>query len=114
MYADFAIEDGAIPVVKGEKANLKSLPVTIYSIKLMMGDTRALQAGTSHTWAKILPKPSDIQYLDQSNLLQYVDYLLGSFHSLRWAIIMTHGDEQTYPASKTCYFPDSYRSNIQE
>ena len=74
VYADFAIEDGAIPVVKGRKSQSEKFAgaYNSYSIEAMMGDTRALQAGTSHNLGQNFAKAFDIQFLDQNNLLQYV------------------------------------------
>ncbi|HUV74304.1 MAG TPA: aminoacyl--tRNA ligase-related protein, partial [Anaerolineae bacterium] len=50
LYADFAIRDAGIPVVVGRKSESEKFPgaLTSYSIEAMMGDKRALQAGTSH------------------------------------------------------------------
>ena len=97
IYADFAIEDGAIPVVKGRKSQSEKFAGAdnSYSIEAMMGDTRALQAGTSHNLGQNFAKAFDIQYLDQNNLLQYV-WTTSWGLSTRFvgAIIMTHGDDQ--------------------
>lgn len=97
VYADFAIEDGAIPVVKGRKSQSEKFAGAdnSYSIEAMMGDTRALQAGTSHNLGQNFAKAFDIQYLDKGNLLQYV-WTTSWGLSTRFvgAIIMTHGDEQ--------------------
>jgi prolyl-tRNA synthetase len=97
VYADFAIEDGAIPVVKGRKSQSEKFAGAdnSYSIEAMMGDTRALQAGTSHNLGQNFAKAFDIQYLDQNNLLQYV-WTTSWGLSTRFvgAIIMTHGDNQ--------------------
>jgi prolyl-tRNA synthetase len=97
VYADFAIEDGAIPVVKGRKSQSEKFAGAdnSYSIEAMMGDTRALQAGTSHNLGQNFAKAFDIQFLDQNNLLQYV-WTTSWGLSTRFvgAIIMTHGDDQ--------------------
>src|SRR5512137_2895183 len=49
-YADFAINEAAVPVVPGLKSDKEKFAgaVRSYTIEAMMGDTRALQAGTSH------------------------------------------------------------------
>ena len=97
VYADFAIEDGAIPVVKGRKSQSEKFAGAdnSYSIEAMMGDTRALQAGTSHDLGQNFAKAFDIQYLDKNNLLQYV-WTTSWGLSTRFvgAVIMTHGDDQ--------------------
>ena len=60
-----------------------------------MGDTRALQAGTSHLLGQNFAKAFDIQYLDEKNELQYC-WTTSWGVSTRFigAIIMTHGDDQ--------------------
>ena len=60
-----------------------------------MGDTKALQAGTSHNLGQNFAKAFEIQYLDRNNLLQYV-WTTSWGLSTRFvgAVIMTHGDEQ--------------------
>ena len=97
VYADFAIEDGAIPVVKGRKSQAEKFAGAdnSYSIEAMMGDTKALQAGTSHNLGQNFAKAFDIQYLDKNNLLQYV-WTTSWGLSTRFvgAVIMTHGDDQ--------------------
>ncbi len=97
VYADFAIEDGAIPVVKGRKSQSEKFAGAdnSYSIEAMMGDTKALQAGTSHNLGQNFARAFNIQYLDMNNLLQYV-WTTSWGLSTRFvgAVIMTHGDEQ--------------------
>jgi prolyl-tRNA synthetase len=97
VYEDFAINDGAIPVVKGRKSQAEKFAGAdnSYSIEAMMGDTRALQAGTSHNLGINFAKAFDIQYLDKNNLLQHV-WTTSWGLSTRFvgAIIMTHGDDQ--------------------
>ena len=97
VYADFAISDGAVPAIKGVKSEAEKFAgaVKSTSIEAMMGDTRALQAGTSHFLGQNFAKAFNIQYLDQSNQLQYV-WTTSWGLSTRFigAIIMTHGDDQ--------------------
>lgn len=97
VYANFAIEDGAIPVIKGRKSQSEKFAGAdnSFSIEAMMGDTRALQAGTSHNLGQNFAKAFDIQYLDKSNLLQYV-WTTSWGLSTRFvgAVIMAHGDDQ--------------------
>jgi len=61
----------------------------------MMGDTKALQAGTSHLLGQNFAKAFNIQYLDVNNELQYC-WTTSWGVSTRFigAIIMTHGDDQ--------------------
>jgi len=66
-----------------------------YTIEAMMGDTRALQSGTSHNLGQNFAKAFNIQYLDKNNILQYC-WTTSWGLSTRFigAIIMTHGDDQ--------------------
>jgi prolyl-tRNA synthetase len=97
VYADFAIEDAAVPVVRGLKSEREKFAgaVQSYTIEAMMGDTRALQAGTSHFLGQNFAKAFDIQFLDWNNELQYA-WTTSWGLSTRFvgAIIMTHGDDQ--------------------
>ncbi len=97
VYADFAINEAAVPVVKGRKSESEKFAGadTTYSIEAMMGDTRALQSGTSHNLGQHFAKAFDIQYLDRSNELQFC-WTTSWGLSTRFvgAIIMAHGDNQ--------------------
>ncbi|NPV41974.1 MAG: proline--tRNA ligase [Anaerolineae bacterium] len=97
VYADFAINEAAVPVVKGRKSESEKFAgaATTYSIEAMMGDTRALQSGTSHNLGQNFAKAFDIQYLDRNNELQHC-WTTSWGLSTRFvgAIIMTHGDDQ--------------------
>ena len=97
VYADFAINDAAIPVIKGVKTESEKFAGAMMSttIEGMMQDKRALQSGTSHYFGQNFSKAFDIQFLDQSNTLQYC-YTTSWGLSTRMigAVIMTHGDDQ--------------------
>jgi prolyl-tRNA synthetase len=97
VYADFAINEGAVPVIKGVKSQAEKFAGASLSasIEAMMGDTRALQSGTSHFLAQNFAKAFDIQFLDENNTLQYA-WTTSWGLSTRFigAIIMTHGDDQ--------------------
>jgi prolyl-tRNA synthetase len=97
VYADFSINEAAVPVIPGRKTESEKFSgaVDSYSIEAMMGDTRALQAGTSHFLGQNFAKAFDIQYLDHHNQLQHV-WTTSWGLSTRFigAIIMTHGDDQ--------------------
>jgi prolyl-tRNA synthetase len=97
VYADFAINDASVPVVMGRKSNAEKFAgaVRSYSIEAMMGDTRALQAGTSHNLGQNFARAFDIQYLDRNNELQFA-WTTSWGLSTRFigAIIMTHGDDR--------------------
>ncbi|MFN2190127.1 MAG: aminoacyl--tRNA ligase-related protein, partial [Candidatus Promineifilaceae bacterium] len=97
VYADFAINDAAIPVIKGEKSESERFAGAdrTYTIEAMMGDRRGLQAGTSHNLGQNFAKAFDIRYLDANNELQYC-WTTSWGLSTRFvgAIIMVHGDDQ--------------------
>jgi prolyl-tRNA synthetase len=97
IYADFAINDAAIPVISGEKSESERFAGAdrTFSIEAMMGDRRGLQAGTSHNLGQNFAKAFDIRYLDHNNELQYC-WTTSWGLSTRFigAIIMVHGDDQ--------------------
>ena len=97
VYTDFAINDAAVPVVPGLKSEKEKFAGAIrsYTIEAMMGDTRALQAGTSHFLGQNFAKAFNIQFLDWNNQLQYA-WTTSWGLSTRFigAIIMTHGDDK--------------------
>ena len=96
VYADFARDMAAIPVLKGVKSETEKFPgaVNTYSIEAMMGDTKALQAGTSHNLGQNFAKAFDIKYLSPNNTLEYCwTTSWGVSTRLIGAIIMAHGDD---------------------
>lgn len=97
IYADFAYENAAVPVIKGRKSETEKFAGALrsYTIEGMMGDTRALQAGTSHDLGQNFANAFDIRYLDVNNQLQAC-WTTSWGLSTRFigAIIMTHGDDQ--------------------
>ena len=65
IYADFATNDAAVPVFQGRKSQSEKFAGALnsYSIEAMMGDTKALQAGTSHDLGQNFAKAFNIQFL---------------------------------------------------
>ena len=97
VYTDFAVNDAAIPVIPGAKSDAEKFAgadVT-YSIEAMMGDGKALQAGTSHFLGQNFAQAFDVKYLDQNGVLQHC-WTTSWGLSTRFigAIIMVHGDDQ--------------------
>ncbi len=96
VYSDFARETASVPVLRGIKSETEKFPgaLATYSIEAMMGDTKALQAGTSHNLGQNFAKAFDIKYLSQNNTLEYC-WTTSWGLSTRFigAIIMTHGDD---------------------
>src|SRR5260370_30221757 len=97
IYADFAINDAAIPVIPGKKSDAEKFAgadVT-YSIEAMMGDGKALQSGTSHFLGQNFAQAFDVRYLDQNGTLQHCwTTSWGLSTRIIGAIIMVHGDDQ--------------------
>ena len=97
IYEKFSYEQAAIPIIKGLKSESERFPGAqiTSAIEAMMWDKRALQAGTSHYFGPNFAKAFDIQFLDQSNTLQYCETTSWAISSrMIGAIIMVHGDDQ--------------------
>ncbi len=97
IYADFAVNDAAVPVIPGRKSEAERFAGAeiTYSIEAMMGDGKALQSGTSHNLGQNFSKAFEIRYLDQKGELQHC-WTTSWGLSTRFigAIIMVHGDDQ--------------------
>ncbi len=96
VYKAFAEEDAAIPVIAGRKSENEQFAGAwrTYSIEALMGDGKALQAGTSHNFAHNFAKSFDIQYLDTDGQRKYcATTSWGASTRLIGGIIMVHGDK---------------------
>ncbi len=97
VYADFAINDAAIPVIKGRKSDSEKFAgaVRSYTIEAMMGDKKALQSGTSHFLGQNFAKAFDIKFLSKNNELEFAwTTSWGLSTRMIGGIIMVHGDDQ--------------------
>lgn len=97
VYADMAINDAAIPVIKGEKSRIERFAGALrtYTIEAMMKDKKALQSGTSHNLGQNFAKAFDIKYLDESNELKFCwTTSWGLSTRMVGAVVMTHGDDK--------------------
>jgi prolyl-tRNA synthetase len=97
VYRAFYEEDLAIPVVPGEKSASEKFAgaVSTYSVEALMGDGRALQAGTSHYLGQGFAEVLDIGFLDsdgQRKLVHQTSWGL-SWRSIG-ALVMVHGDDR--------------------
>ena len=96
VYRAFAEEDAAIPVVPGRKSENEKFAGALrtYSIEAMMGDGKALQAGTSHNLGDNFARSFDVQFLDADGQRKYC-YTTSWGMSTRMigGIIMVHGDK---------------------
>lgn len=97
IYADFAINDAAIPVIKGQKSDIEKFAgaLTTYTIEAMMRDGKALQSGTSHNLGQNFAKAFDIKYLSRENVEEYAwTTSWGVSTRMVGGIVMTHGDDK--------------------
>src|ERR1700720_2760654 len=97
VYTDFAVREAAVPVIPGRKSDSERFAGAeqTFSIEAMMGDGKALQAGTSHNLGQNFAKAFQIRYLDREGALQFC-WTTSWGLSTRFigAIIMVHGDDQ--------------------
>jgi len=96
VYADFAEQYMAMPVIKGEKTAGERFPgaVATYSIEAMMQDRKALQAGTSHNLGQNFAKAQEIKFQSQSGEVEYAwTTSWGVSTRLVGGLIMTHSDD---------------------
>ncbi len=96
VYADFAENFMAIPILKGVKSPNERFAgaVETYCIEALMQDGKALQAGTSHFLGQNFAKAFDVTYLSKENKLEYVwATSWGVSTRLIGALIMAHSDD---------------------
>ena len=97
IYTDFAVNDAAIPVIPGKKSDAEKFAGAdhTFSIEAMMGDGKALQAGTSHFLGQNFAQAFEVKYLDQHGQQQFCwTTSWGLSTRMIGAIIMVHGDDQ--------------------
>jgi prolyl-tRNA synthetase len=97
VYADFAENYMAMPVIKGRKTESERFAGALdtYCIESMMQDGKALQAGTSHFLGQNFAKAFDVKFADKEGKLEYVwATSWGVSTRLMGALIMTHSDDE--------------------
>ncbi|MCH2084237.1 MAG: proline--tRNA ligase [Saprospiraceae bacterium] len=97
VYAQFAEEYMAMPVIQGAKtANERFAGAEdTLTIEALMQDGKALQAGTSHFLGQNFAKAFDVKYLNENNKEEYVwATSWGVSTRLMGGLIMTHSDDQ--------------------
>ena len=97
VYATFAEEFMAVPVVRGRKsANERFAGAEeTYCIEAMMQDGRALQAGTSHFLGQNFAKAFDVKFVSKENKQDYVwGTSWGVSTRLMGALVMAHSDDE--------------------
>ncbi len=96
IYAEFAENFMAIPVVKGAKTENERFAGALetYCIEALMQDGKALQAGTSHFLGQNFAKAFDVKFATKEGGLEYVwATSWGVSTRLMGALIMTHSDD---------------------
>lgn len=96
VYADFAENWMAMPVIKGYKTPAERFPgaVETVSIEAMMQDRKALQAGTSHFLGQNFSRAQEIQFQDPDGNIQFAwTTSWGVSTRLVGALIMSHADD---------------------
>ena len=96
VYADFARNTMALPVIVGHKSPNERFAGALdtLTIEAMMQDGQALQAGTSHFLGQNFAKSFDVMYTDKEGKQQYVwASSWGVSTRLMGALIMAHGDD---------------------
>lgn len=96
VYADFAENYMAMPVVKGVKSANERFAGALdtYTIEAMMQDGKALQSGTSHFLGQNFAKAFDVKFINKNNEQEYVwATSWGVSTRLMGALIMTHSDD---------------------
>src|SRR5471030_709484 len=97
VYADFAENWMAVPVIKGRKTANERFAGALdtYCIEAMMQDGKALQAGTSHFLGQNFAKAFDVKFTNKEGALDYVwATSWGVSTRLMGALIMAHSDDQ--------------------
>ncbi|XP_010255267.1 PREDICTED: proline--tRNA ligase, chloroplastic/mitochondrial [Nelumbo nucifera] len=96
VYEKFAYEQAAVPVITGRKSQLETFAGAsrTYTIEAMMGDRKALQAGTSHNLGQNFSRAFGTQFTDENGQRQHV-WQTSWAVSTRFVggIIMIHGDD---------------------
>src|SRR5436190_7073750 len=96
VYKEFAETELAIPVLDGQKTESEKFAGAeqTYSIEALMGDGRALQAGTSHNLGQNFAKVYDIKFQGRDKSVEYIwGTSWGVTTRLIGGVIMTHGDD---------------------
>ena len=96
VYADFAEQYMAMPVIKGVKSANERFAgaVDTYTIEALMQDGKALQSGTSHFLGQNFAKAFDVKFADKEGKMDYVwATSWGVSTRLIGALIMAHSDD---------------------
>jgi prolyl-tRNA synthetase len=96
LYADFARDCLAIPVIEGEKSESEKFPgaESTFTFEAMMQDKKALQAGTSHFLGQKFARASNIKFQNKEGVEELAwTTSWGVTTRLIGALVMAHGDD---------------------
>ncbi|HZT07942.1 MAG TPA: proline--tRNA ligase [Chloroflexota bacterium] len=96
VYRDFAETELAMPVIAGRKSEAEKFAgaAATFTVEAMMGDGRALQAGTSHSFGQGFARAFNISFLDMDGERRHAwTTSWGASTRLVGGVIMMHGDE---------------------
>jgi prolyl-tRNA synthetase len=96
VYREFAETELAMPVIPGRKSDAEKFAgaAATFTVEAMMGDGKALQAGTSHFFAQRFAEAFNISFLDMDGERRFAwTTSWGASTRLIGGIIMMHGDD---------------------
>ncbi|MBQ8676127.1 MAG: proline--tRNA ligase [Bacteroidaceae bacterium] len=96
VYADFAEQYMAVPVIRGVKSETERFAGALdtYTLEAMMQDGKALQSGTSHFLGQNFGRAFNVQFLNRDQKQEYAwATSWGVSTRLMGALIMTHSDD---------------------
>ena len=97
IYKDFIENHLSIPIIEGKKSDTERFAGArhTYTVEAMMGDTKALQGGTTHNLGQNFSKAFDVKFQDKNGNWEYGwQTSWGVSTRLIGAIIMAHGDDK--------------------
>jgi prolyl-tRNA synthetase len=97
VYATFAEEYAAVPVIRGKKTEKEKFAGAVYTlcVEALMKDKRALQWGTSHHLGQNFAKAFDVTYQTESGNREYVwATSWGVSTRMVGGVVMAHGDDK--------------------
>jgi prolyl-tRNA synthetase len=97
VYREFMEEWMAMPVVTGRKSESEKFAGAdrTYTVEAMMGDKKALQAGTSHNLGQNFSKQFDLKFASEGGAEEYAwNTSWGTSTRMVGALVMTHGDDK--------------------
>ena len=97
VYSEFAEKTLAMPVIVGKKSSIESFAgaKATFTMEAMMGDKKALQAGTSHDLGDNFAKAFETTFLDTDGKAKNVyQSSWGVSTRMMGGVIMTHGDDK--------------------